>query len=321
MTQTHSLRFAVVSALALAAPAVGRAADFDTTFTHHTAEVNGVKLHYVVGGKGEPVVLLHGWPQTWFEWRKVMPRLAEKYTVIVPDLRGLGDSSRPAAGYDKRTVAEDVHQLVRQLGHRRVHVVGHDWGGAVAYAYAAAHRDEVGRLAVVEMVLPGFGIEEFVTRAPRDGDFSHMPFHMARDIPEMLVQGRERLYISWFYRHHTYNKAAFSEADIDEYARCYAAPGALRAGFEYYRAIPQDAEHNAENARTKLAMPVLALGGSMSIKGGVERSMRAVAADVRGGVIERCGHFVPEERPDELADRLLLFFGGDAPRRQTSPPK
>ena len=153
------------------------------TFSHHTTSVNDIKLHYVIGGHGDPVVLLHGWPETWYEWHLVMPALAKNYTVIAPDLRGLGDSSKPPTGYDGKTVAEDIHQLVTQLGFKTIFLVGHDIGTQVAYSYTAAHPTEVKRLAVMELTIPGF--------APA----GRMPlwwviFHQTPDVPEALVQGK-----------------------------------------------------------------------------------------------------------------------------------
>ena len=157
--------------------------------THRTAVVNRVRLHYVVAGQGEPVVLLHGWPETWYQWRKIIPSLAEKYTVIAPDMRGLGDSSKPAAGYDKRTVADDICRLVRKLGFERIFLVGHDWGGPVAYAYACLNPDSVRRLVILDTVIPGAGLEE-ITK-----ELWHVHFHRVRDLPEFLVAGKEREYL------------------------------------------------------------------------------------------------------------------------------
>jgi pimeloyl-ACP methyl ester carboxylesterase len=274
---------------------------------HHAAKVNNVVLHYVIAGQGDPVVLLHGWPQTWYEWRKIIPALAERYTVIAPDLRGLGDSSKPATGYDKRTVADDIYQLVRQLGFERVLLVGHDWGGPVAYAYASAHSDTVRKLVILDVGIPGAGLADALTFRPSQSIW-HIQFHYVRDLPEALITGRERIYLSWFYRGAAYNQSAITAQDIDEYVRCYSAPGALRAGFEYYRAIFDDVAHNAENAKTKLKMPVLALGGERGFGEMALRSMQLFAENVRGGVIERCGHWIPEERPDYLIEQLLAFF-------------
>lgn len=274
---------------------------FDRTFTHHTATVNGVRLHYVMGGKGEPVVLLHGWPTTWYEWRRIMPALASRYTVIAPDTRGLGDSSRPTGGYDKRTLASDIYGLVQQLGFKQINLVGHDLGGQIAYAYANAHPENVRRLVILDVPIPGLAGWDEIRNW-------HFPFHAARDIPEALVQGKERMYITHFYTAFAYNPAAFTEEDIDEYTRTYSAPGAMRAGFEYYRAFPEDVRQNREYAKTKLKMPVLALGGASATNTLPLRQMREVSSDVRGGVMEGCGHWLATECPDELTRRLLAFF-------------
>src|SRR6187200_380526 len=182
------------TAMAQQQPALeGISLDIDNmTFSHSTASVNGIQLHYVIGGHGDPVVLLHGWPETWYEWHRVMPALAKNYTVIAPDLRGLGDSSKPLTGYDGKTVAEDIHQLVGKLGFKTIFLVGHDIGTQVAYSYAAARPTEVKKLAVMELTIPG------IVPAGR------MPlwwvvFHQTPDVPEALVQGKEMFYLSWFY--------------------------------------------------------------------------------------------------------------------------
>lgn len=276
---------------------------------HHKAVANGVRLHYVTAGAGEPVVLLHGWPQTWHAWRDVIPPLAGRYTVIAPDLRGLGDSERPATGYDAPTLAEDVYQLLAQLGHLPAHLVGHDLGGPIAYALAAKYRDAARTLTLIECPLAGVG--ELPHTLPGTGEpLWHFAFHACRDLPEALIVGRERLYLEYFFRHFAYDPAAITPADVDEYVRCYSAPGALRASFEQYRTMDQTAAFNAEAAKSKLTVPVLALGGAASLAGSVLDNARLVAADVRGGAVERCGHWVPEERPDDLADRLLAHFAG-----------
>ncbi|HJU27920.1 MAG TPA: alpha/beta hydrolase [Candidatus Binataceae bacterium] len=279
----------------------------ETPLAHHTAALDGVTLHYVIAGRGDPVVLLHGWPQTWYEWRYIIPALADRYTVIAPDMRGIGDSSRPVTGYDKRTIADDIYQLVRKLGFEKIFLVGHDWGGPVAYAYACAHPDDVRKLVILDVTIPGEAWEN-IRQVNRRGGIWHLAFHNVRDLPEALVAGRERVYLSWFYRSAAYNPTAISEADIDEYARCYSAPGAMRAGFEYYRAIFTDIDHNKENARTKLKMPVLALGGERGFHNLPLRSMKDLAENIRGGVVERSGHWIPEERPDYLIDQLTGFF-------------
>jgi pimeloyl-ACP methyl ester carboxylesterase len=282
----------------------------------HRARVNGILIHYVTAGAGEPVVLLHGFAQTWREWRRdVIPALARRYRVIAPDLRGFGDSEKPITGYEKQTVAEDIWQLVRHLGLGRIFLVGHDFGAAVAYAFAAAHRDAVRRLAILEMIMPGFGYEDcmqhpFVT----DGlgrKVWHLAFHDAPEMPELLIAGRERTYLRWFFDHFAYAPGAISEEDLDDYERCYAGAGGLRA-LGYYRTHFVDAEHNRESAKRPLEMPVLALGGDAFLGGIVKQGMDALARDVRGGVIERCGHWIPDERPEALLELLLPFLAEES---------
>ncbi|MFL6422781.1 MAG: alpha/beta fold hydrolase [Nitrososphaeraceae archaeon] len=278
------------------------------TFSHHTASVNGIQLHYVIGGHGDPVVLLHGWPETWYAWHKVMPALAKSYTVIAPDLRGLGDSSKPPTGYDGKTVAEDIHQLVTQLGFKTIFLVGHDWGTQVAYSYAAAHPAEVKRLAVMELTIPGFA-------PPGRPPLWWGIFHQTADVPEALVQGKEMIYLSWFLHNLAYNPAAITQADINEYVSHYSVPGAMRAGFEYYRAFPQDAIQNMNYSKTKLTMPVLALGGGyIPTFGGnitmptIIYGMKILAQNVQAITVPNSGHFIPEEQPDFVVDQLLKFF-------------
>ncbi len=271
------------------------------TFSHHTASVNGIQMHYVMGGKGDPVVLLHGWPETWYEWRHVMPALAKNYTVVAPDLRGLGDSSKPASGYDGNSTAEDIYQLLSKLGFNNIYLVAHDVGVQTAYSYAAAHPSNVSKLVILEAPVVGFfppGAEE------RLWWFS---FHQAPDIPEMLTAGKEREYLSWFYRL-AYNPEAISEADIDTYVSSYSAPGGMRAGFEYYRAFPISEEQNKELAKVKLPMPVLTLGGEYSFGSALFESMKLVARDVRGVIVPLSGHWIPDERPDFLIKELAKFF-------------
>lgn len=236
-----------------------------------------------------------------------MPELAKHYTVIVPDLRGAGDSDKPATGYDKRTLAEDIYQLVRRLGYQSIYLVGHDIGLMVSYAYAAAHPADVRRLALLDAPIPGTKVFEEIERSGRAWYFT---FHNVQNLPEALVAGRERTYLTeGFYRALSYNPAAFTEADVDEYVRAYSAPGGMRAGFEYFRAFSEDAKQNKEQFQRKLSMPVLAVGGAQSLGPQMVNMVSEVAADVRGGTIERCGHWIADERPEYLTEQLLAFFG------------
>ena len=280
----------------------------NTTFSHHMASVNGIQLHYVIGGHGDPVVLLHGWPETWYQWRYVMPALAQNYTVIAPDLRGIGDSSKPPTGYDGKTVAEDIHQLVTFLGFKSIFLVAGDIGVLVAYPYAAEHPTEVKRLAVWEAPLPGFTIPG---RIPP----FWISFHATPDVPEALVQGKEMTYLSWIYQNLAFNPAAITQDAIDQYVSHYSAPGGMRAGFEYYRALAQDAIQNMNYSKTKLTMPVLALGGGyIPLFGGnitmpsVAYGMKLVAQNVQTVIVPNSGHWIQEEQPMFLVGQLFKFF-------------
>ena len=276
---------------------------------HQTLRLGRVALHVVTAGSGVPVVLLHGWPQTWHEWRKVMPLLAERYRLIVPDLPGLGDSSTPADGYDKKTLAGDLSEMCERLQVGRFHLVGHDWGGPTAFALACLQPASVRTLTILDVTIPGIGPD-----ISQGGRRWHHAFHMTPDLPETLVQGREREYLSWFYREFCWQRGVIEEADIDEYVRCYSAPGALRAGFAYYRNIPRDQADNRALLESgfRLPMPVLALGGARTEARGRAmeplESLREIASNVRGFEIPECGHFIPEEQPALLADHLLRFF-------------
>jgi pimeloyl-ACP methyl ester carboxylesterase len=274
---------------------------------HAEAELGDVRLHYVIAGEGPAVVLLHGWPQTWYMWRHVIPGLARRLRVIAPDLRGLGDSSRPEGGYDKKTVAGDVWRLVHGvLGERSLFVVGHDWGGPVAFALAAQHRDAVRRLAILDVPVPGDGTPVFYDNRWHHG------LHWEPGLAEALTAGREDVYLGFFYRTWGERPDAISPEAQAEYLRAYRQPGAMRAGFEYYRAMRQDIiDNEAFLAQGKLPMPVLCWGGAGARGRGMRAidSWRRVASDVRGGVVQGCGHWIAEERPQWVVEQLLAFFG------------
>jgi pimeloyl-ACP methyl ester carboxylesterase len=279
-----------------------------TEFTHQTATVNGIDLHYVRGGQGEPVILLHGFPQTWYEWRKVMPVLAQHYTVIAPDLRGFGDSSKPESGYDPATVAEDIYQLSSHLKFQEVNLVAHDIAGTAAYAYAAKYPGAVRRLVMLESSVPGFDAPDAMMRTSR---IWHMGFHQEPNLPETLITGRERPYLQYFFTKYAYDKIAVDEEELNEYVHHLEAPGALRAALAYYRAFPQAIEQSKHYANVKLEMPVLALGGESVMGDLAVKSLQQVAVNVQGGVIPHCGHWIASERPDYLVEQLLSFFKAD----------
>jgi pimeloyl-ACP methyl ester carboxylesterase len=273
-------------------------------FEHAYAEIGDVRLHYVTAGQGPAVVLLHGWPQTWYMWRDVMSGLASRYRVIAPDLRGLGDSSRPANGYDKKTLAQDVWHLVHDvLREESLFVVGHDWGGPTAFALAAQHREVVRRVAIFDVPIPGDGTSLFFNNRWHHG------FHWESDLPEELTAGREDIYLGFFYRNWGARPDSISQEAQQEYLRTYRQPGAMRAGFNLYRAIRQDVlDNEAFIAAGKLNMPVLCYGGTRGRGMGAIESWRRVATDVRGGIAENCGDWIPEERPEWVVEQLLAFF-------------
>jgi pimeloyl-ACP methyl ester carboxylesterase len=284
-------------------------------FDHHYANLKGVRIHYVTAGRGTPMVLLHGWPQTWYEWRRLMPLLADRYAMVAPDLRGLGDSSRPSKGYDKKTVANDVWELMRnQLQHEHFVVVGHDWGAPVAFRLAADHPDAVTHLVLLDVPVPGDrpAGEGGGSLDPRGAARWHHMFHQVPDLPEALTVGRERTYLEFFFMNGIDQAGTFSDADIAEYVRTYSQPGAMRAGFNFYRAMTGDVEDNRATFATgfKLPMPTLGLGGGGSRGRGnlVVESLRRVAKSAEGGSVPDCGHFIPEEKPQELAERLRAFL-------------
>ena len=284
------------------------------TVTRHFEDLRDVTLHYLRAGEGDPVVLIHGIPQTSHEWRYVIPELAKKYTVIAPDLRGLGDSTRPAGVYDKKTLGADIAALViDKLGFERFHIVGHDWGGPVAFSVAAHNPDAVATLTVLDVVIPGDGAD-----FSQGGRRWHHAFFRTLDLPEQLCIGREELVINWLFENYGYRANCIAEEDKAEFLRTYKKPGAFRALLDFYRALPIDAEDNkAIVARDgKLKMPVLALGGDKSFGRGMEciDSLKRVANNVRGGVVEDCGHWIAEEQPEKLCQELLRFFG-DHPSR------
>ncbi len=277
--------------------------------THHQRTINGFRMHYVTAGSGYPLVLLHGWPQSWYEWRHIIPALAEKYTVIVPDLRGLGDSEKPQTGFDKRTMASDVRELVTQLGYDKVGVIGHDWGGSVAFYLAYDNRDLVERLFIVDMI-PGLIREGDSFPLPVTLFINHIFFHGGNpDNATALVSQNIEQYLRRFLTSldFNYSPAVFSEADIAEYVRVNSIPGSIRSGFQWYATGLREDTVNYKNATEKLTIPVLAYGGSHFL-GDITPIWQEVAEDVEGGAVENCGHFVPEEKPQFVIDKALEFF-------------
>lgn len=287
----------------------------ETGFSHHRTAVGDVRLHYVRGGEGDPLFLIHGWPTTWWEWHKVMPGLAEDFDVIAVDTRGLGDSTRPTGGYDKEQIGEDIVALAQELGLSSFSVAGHDLGGQVAFAIARNHPDMVERLAILDVPLMGMPHSEAIQPW-------HFAFNKVPDLPEQLTQGRERLFLDQFWSGFTYNPRGFEEADIEEFLRTYTAVGTMRAGFNYYRAFEEDAAANKAwlDAGNKLEMPVMWLGGEdtpqedipgagiISTGGLLGMQLETAATDLQGESLQGCGHWLTSECPERTEEKLRDFF-------------
>lgn len=260
-------------------------------------------------GAKQTVLLLHGWPQTSWAWRRVIPLLSQHFDVIAPDLPGFGDSSKPESGFDKKTIAGKLRELVEGLGIKNVAIVGHDVGGHVAYAYAAQWPESVSHFVFIESSLPSFGQEEAMD-VSRGGSW-HFGFNMAGDISESLVEGREYLFVNHFLRRETvgvFDPESISDSDVNLYARALARPGALRCSFSYYRTLPQDRQDNANWGKAPLNMPALSIGGQWGYGSASATTLRRVATNVSDIVFNDCGHYVPEERPVEFADALREFI-------------
>ncbi len=274
-------------------------------FTERFAKVNGVRLHYLIGGQGSPVVLLHGYAETGHMWRPIMPLLAQRHTVVVPDLRGAGGSAKPPGGYDKKTMAVDIHELTQSLKLGPVGMVGHDIGLMVAYAYAAQFPEATERVVLMDAFLPGIG------------DWTHVwllrdlwHFHFYGEVPLALVKGRERTYLEHFWNDFAADrKRSVPEADRRLYARAYAQPGAMRAGFEYFRNFERDAEDFAQLGRTRLSMPMLVLSGEKAGGAFLIEQARLVASDVRGQIVVGSGHWLMEEAPKTVIPAISDFVG------------
>jgi pimeloyl-ACP methyl ester carboxylesterase len=269
-----------------------------------TADVEGVKLHYLLSGHGAPILLLHGYAETSLMWKPLIPILADRATVIAPDLPGIGDSSIPADGLDMKTAASRIHALVRSLGTQKVEVVGHDIGLMVAYAYAAMYPTETAKLVVMDAFLPGVEGWEGVYNNP---GIWHFRFN--GPTPEELISGRERIYFEHFWNNFAADKThSIPEADRKAYAAAYARPGRMRAGWAYFVSFLKAAQDFAELSRTKLTMPVLVIGGQKSLGEVLAKQMKLVASDVTVVVLPDTGHWVLEERPKETTDALVKFL-------------
>ncbi|WP_194836536.1 alpha/beta fold hydrolase [Nocardia sp. XZ_19_369] len=296
------------------------AASLEGGFTSHVAEVNGVRLHYVEGGTGTPLLLLGGWPQTWWQWNKVMPSLAGRYRVIAVDLRGMGGSDKPVDGYDKKTMAADLRSLVTHLGLESVSIAGHDIGAMVAYAYAANHPEATDKIALLDVPHPDAGWSQFgllpepdqhVDSVIEAGNRSYLwwfAFNQVQGLPELLLgDGRVRLLIDWLFGRQAKYPTTIDEHSRQVYANAYATADAIRAGNGWYRTFNQDIAD--ERGYGPINAPILALGGDESNYEYLRNLMPTKGTDVTVVEIVNCGHYVPEEQPDAVIEALVTFLG------------
>ncbi|HEX6482730.1 MAG TPA: alpha/beta hydrolase [Ktedonobacteraceae bacterium] len=280
--------------------------------THHTVTVNNIKLHYVDAGQGPPVFLLHGFPEFWFAWRKQIPVLAQYYRVIAPDLRGYGDSEKPPIGYDKRTMATDIYQLMHHLGYDRIALIGHDRGARVATRFAKDYRSAIDRLVVLDNIPTRIIMQTLnAERARRQWFFL---FNQIRDLPEALIAGREEIWLRYFFRTWSYNPEMMSDEEVAVYVKAYSQPGALRGAFNDYRAAPEDVAQDEADADQLIDCPTLVLWGADSevvpALFDVMQIWSSMAHNVHGAAIPHCGHLPPEEQPNVVNKELLTFLGG-----------
>jgi pimeloyl-ACP methyl ester carboxylesterase len=276
----------------------------DKNLVTRDAEVDGVKLHYMTAGHGAPLILLHGYAETSRMWKPIIPLLAERFTVIAPDLPGIGDSAIPEDGLDMKTAAIRIHTLARSLGVQKAEVVGHDIGLMVAYAYAAQFPAEVEKLVVMDAFLPGVGEWETIYNNP---GFWHFRFN--GPTPEALVQGRERIYFEHFWHDFAADKTnSIPEADRKAYTAAYSRLGRMRAGWAYFVSFQQAAKDFAQLSQTKLTMPVLVIGGEKALGDALAKQMKLVASNVTVVVLKDTGHWVLEERPKETTEALQKFL-------------
>jgi pimeloyl-ACP methyl ester carboxylesterase len=282
-------------------------AGFADTFTSRYIHTGEVRLHAVIGGHGPPLLLVHGWPETWYAWRLVMPALARDFEVIAVDQRGMGLSDKPASGYDTGTLARDLATMMDALGHTRFAVVGHDTGFAIGYALAADRPDRVDRVALAEIPgSPGTSPSPpLFVPTPINNRLWHLPFNRVEGLPEQLVAGRERIFFGYEF---AIQGGKVAEEAIDYYVGLLSSADALTGSFGWYRALDTTLAQDGQRKDRRLTMPVLAIGGARSYGEHVADAMRQVADDVQSVVIPGAGHWLAEEAPDALVAALTPFL-------------
>jgi len=274
-----------------------------SNFKHDYAEVNGVKIHYVIGGKGDPLVLVHGFGQNWYMWNRLLPELSKHFTVIAPDLRGVGESDKPESGYDKKNMAKDIHELVQKLGYKSVNLAGHDIGLMVAYAYAAQYGSEVKKVALMDALLPG--IEPVWSQVSASAWwFGFFAWPASGDI----VKGKEKEFLTNFWPMVGHVKDPFTAEETAEFVRAYAVKDGAKSTFKWFGAFPQDGKDNLILAKTKLKMPLLAMGGEYFAAAFLKEHSKLVAENVTESKIAGSGHWLVQENTAQVQKDLLAFF-------------
>jgi pimeloyl-ACP methyl ester carboxylesterase len=297
--------FMAAALLAVSAPAQAQEPPYPAGFRVEDIKVRGVTIHARIGGNGPAIVLIHGFGESGDMWAPLATRLVRNHTVIVPDLRGMGRSSKPLAGFSKMNQAADIAELMDTLHVARSDVVAHDIGNMVAFAFAEKYPERVAKLVVIDAPIPGVGPWDEIAKSPETWHFRFG----GRDV-ERLVKGRERIYLDRFWNEFSAEPERFTERSRRHYAALYALPGAMHSAFEQYRAFDQDADDNRTWARAngKLAMPVLALGAEKGLGLQMADIMRAAASDVTADVIPDCGHWVMQENPTATVQRVVEFI-------------
>jgi pimeloyl-ACP methyl ester carboxylesterase len=293
----------IAAILALTVPAAAKVQQFPKGFGEQNVSIDGVTIHIRVGGQGPAVVLLHGFGDTGDMWAPLAADLARDHMVVVPDLRGMGLSSKPEGGYDKQTQAGDIRAVLTRLGIDRAAIVGHDIGTMVAYAYAVRFPDKTDRLVVMDAPVPGIPPWNEIVRNPL---LWHFDFGGAD--AERLVRGRERIYLDRFWNEFAGDPSKIDEASRRHYAKLYARPGAMRAAFAQFRSLRRDAEDNRALLKSKLTMPVLAIGGEKSFGAAEAEVMRNAATNVTGVVVPKSGHWLMEEQPEATIATIRGFL-------------
>lgn len=274
-----------------------------SNFKHSNATVNGVNIHYVIGGEGEPLLLVHGFGQNWYMWNRLLPELSKHFTVIAPDLRGIGESEKPESGYDKKTMATDMHELMKSLGYSKINLAGHDIGLMVAYAYAAQYPDDVKKLALLDALLPG--IEPVWSQVKGQAWwFGFFAFPVSGD----MVAERERKFLTNFWPVVGFKNDSFTKDEIDEFVRAYAVKGGTTGAFHWFGAFSQDAKDNVELGKTKLKMPVLTLGSDHFAAPFLGKHIGLVATNVKDVPITESGHWVVQEQTEQVLKAMKDFY-------------